>query len=348
MTGELRNVPYTDIIPDPQQPRKTFDKGEMARLVRSIGSEGLLQPVTIRTIDDENASYMLVAGERRWRAIGELGWETIPAIIRNDLNYDTVMRLQMLENSVREGLNPVEEARAVKAMVDAGLTYKEVGDAIGWGYQGVAYSLKLLDAREDVLHLLAHGALSIGMVYAMSSLSYNGQGRVLVAFQTGKLVSTSDVKALSDRIWAEENQMEIFQETKLTPEQVTHLRTFGKALETVGMLLDRVHRMQDKNPKALAEALAAERSILKVRIDAAVYGLNRVGRLLTEIDVDLRTRDVEEVVVEKQSSGTKKSTGRRAKGGSEQLEKTPRNAKRSAAGTAEKTGNDKRRNSKAD
>ncbi len=95
--------------PDLEQPRKTFDEEALQELARSMDSNGLLQPITVRPDEDD---FILIAGERRWRAACLLGWETIPAIVRSDVTLGEAAKLQLLENIVRRDLNRVEEARA--------------------------------------------------------------------------------------------------------------------------------------------------------------------------------------------------------------------------------------------
>ena len=113
-TIELRRV-----RPDPDQPRKHFADAALQELAGSMDSNGLLQPVVVRP---NGSGYILIAGERRWRAACLLGWKTIPAIVRSDVTLGEAAKLQLLENIVRQDLNPVEEARALQRMQDEGYT----------------------------------------------------------------------------------------------------------------------------------------------------------------------------------------------------------------------------------
>ena len=127
----------------------------------------------------------------------------------------------------------------------------------------------------------------------MAKLPHNGQGRVLRALQSGALSGLRDIQKYVVRLYAEENQMQMFEETKLSEEQVKALRAFHLVLERVGKLLGRIHRMQDKSPRALEEALKAERTILDSRIHETILGLQRVQYLLEQMDVEERAREAE-------------------------------------------------------
>ena len=105
------------VRPDLEQPRKTFDEEALQELAGSLDSNGLLQPIVVRPDPEgNNGDYLLIAGERRWRAAGILGWDTIPALIRDDVTASEAAKLQLLENIVRRDLNPVEEARALRCL----------------------------------------------------------------------------------------------------------------------------------------------------------------------------------------------------------------------------------------
>src|SRR3954447_9907831 len=122
--GELRELPVSLIKPNPSQPRTSFDEEALAALAASIEASGVVQPLLVRPLPD--GSYELVAGERRWRAAQQPGIEKVPAVIRDQ---EEAERLQaaLIENMVREDLNPVEEAKACDALVrELGLTKEEL------------------------------------------------------------------------------------------------------------------------------------------------------------------------------------------------------------------------------
>src|SRR3954453_10711578 len=157
---ELREIPLELIAPNPAQPRTHFDEATLAGLAESVRQRGILQPVLVRPV--AGGTYELVAGERRWRAAGLAGLETVPALVRARDDAQA-LEVALIENMAREDLNPMEEARACAALVEElGLTREEVGRRVGRSRVAVSNLLRLLDLPDDVMDLLAHGALSEG------------------------------------------------------------------------------------------------------------------------------------------------------------------------------------------
>ncbi|MCW3040304.1 MAG: ParB/RepB/Spo0J family partition protein, partial [Solirubrobacterales bacterium] len=126
---QLRELPVDAVRPNPSQPRKQFDGEALQALADSLGERGVLQPVLVRPV--AGGSYELVAGERRWRAAQLAGLKTLPAIVQ-DRDDARTLEDALIENMAREDLNPVEEARAVAALVEElGLTREAVGKRVG-------------------------------------------------------------------------------------------------------------------------------------------------------------------------------------------------------------------------
>ena len=268
--------------PDPEQPRKSFDEEALQELARSMDNNGLLQPIVVRPIPEGRKGgirYILIAGERRWRAAGQLGWKTIPAIIREDLTIEEAAKLQVLENIVRRDLDPVEEARAFKKMLDEGYTIQEISEAVGLAVSQISWRVQMLNAREDVLVLVAMGHLRPAIAHELSKLSHNGQGRAVRSINSVKL-TYNEALALCQKIFAEENQIEMFVETKLSQEQQRAVQTFGEAFKRVGELLVKLQRMEEEHPGQLAKALTAEAGLIEAQVDEAVKGLYRVKKAL--------------------------------------------------------------------
>lgn len=157
---DLRNVPVELIVPNPRQPRRSFDEDALLALSSSLRERGVLQPVLIRPV--AGGTYELVAGERRWRAAQLAGLETIPALVRARDDAES-LEAALIENMAREDLNPVEEARACAALVEElGLTRESVGLRVGRSRVAVTNLLRLLDLPDEVLALLERGELSEG------------------------------------------------------------------------------------------------------------------------------------------------------------------------------------------
>ena len=158
--GELRELPVGLIKPNPNQPRTHFDPEALTALAASIEASGIVQPLLVRPLAD--GSYELVAGERRWRAAQEAGLERVPAVVRDQ---EEAERLQaaLIENMVREDLNPVEEAKACAALVqDLGLTKEELARRVGRSRPAVSNLIRLLELPDEALALLESRELSEG------------------------------------------------------------------------------------------------------------------------------------------------------------------------------------------
>lgn len=160
----LRQLPVADIDPNPGQPRKRFDSEALQSLADSIGESGILQPILVRPA---GSRFELVAGERRWRAAQLAGLETVPAVVA-DRDDDESLEAAVIENMAREDLNPVEEARAVAALVeDAGLTREQVGKRVGRSRSAISNLLRLLDLPPEAIELIEAGSLSEGHARAL-------------------------------------------------------------------------------------------------------------------------------------------------------------------------------------
>jgi ParB family chromosome partitioning protein len=175
--GELRELPVELIEPNPNQPRTRFDEEALAALAASIEESGVVQPLLVRPRAD--GSYELIAGERRWRAAKRAGLEKVPAVVRDS---ERAERLQMalIENMVREDLNPVEEARACAALVeDLELSREELARRIGRSRPAVSNLIRLLDLPDEALELLESGDLSEGHGRALLAAEGNDVRRRL-------------------------------------------------------------------------------------------------------------------------------------------------------------------------
>src|SRR5215217_216298 len=157
---ELRQLPLDLIRPNPRQPRQELGEDALVALADSLHERGVLQPILVRP--QPGGTYELIAGERRWRAAGLAGFDTLPALVRED--DDTAsLELALVENMAREDLNPVEEARACALLVDElGLTREDVGRRVGRSRVAVSNLLRLLDLPDEVLDLLVEGRLTEG------------------------------------------------------------------------------------------------------------------------------------------------------------------------------------------
>lgn len=162
--------PVEEIRPSGSQPRKHFEVESLEELAQSIREKGVIQPLVLRKLP-MGAGYELIAGERRWRAAQKAGLTEVPAILRK-AEADEVLELALVENLQREDLNPLDEARAFKLLLDStGSTQEEVAERIGKSRVAVANSLRLLALPDEALEALRAGVISAGHGRAILSVS---------------------------------------------------------------------------------------------------------------------------------------------------------------------------------
>ncbi len=156
----ISEIEVSKIVPNPNQPRKNFDEEALQELASSIKLHGVIQPLVVNKTDDNN--YLIIAGERRWRASKMAGLEKVPVVIKN-YTEKQVREISIIENLQREDLNPIEAARAIKQLMDEyHLTQEVVSDRIGKSRSSVANTLRLLTLYPDVIKMIEDGKLSSG------------------------------------------------------------------------------------------------------------------------------------------------------------------------------------------
>jgi len=166
---ETNEVPIDLIDPGFSQPRTFFDESALDELTKSIVSNGVVQPVLVRR---KGERYELIAGERRWRAAQRAGLTRVPAVIR-DVSDDKVLELALIENIQREDLNPIEEARAYRKLIDTlGLTQETAAERVGRDRSYVTNYLRLLKLPEDIQELLQSGRISTGHARTLLGLEH--------------------------------------------------------------------------------------------------------------------------------------------------------------------------------
>lgn len=158
--SNVTELDITKIYPNPNQPRKHFDEEALQELASSVKLHGIIQPLVVNKVDENN--YMIIAGERRWRASKMAGLDTVPVVIKN-YTEKQIKEISIIENLQREDLNPIEAARAIKQLMDEyNLTQETVSDRIGKSRSSVANTLRLLSLYPDVIKMIEDGRLSSG------------------------------------------------------------------------------------------------------------------------------------------------------------------------------------------
>lgn len=166
--AEADTLPISRVEPRSGQPRTVFDEPALQELSESVATHGILQPITVRRLD--SGYYQIIAGERRWRAARMAGLTEIPARII-DADDRTVQELALVENLQREDLNPLEEARGFRALMEQfGLTQEAVSQSVGKSRPAVANALRLLSLEGEVSDMLEQGLLTTGHARALLAL----------------------------------------------------------------------------------------------------------------------------------------------------------------------------------
>jgi ParB family chromosome partitioning protein len=175
--ADLVHLAVGSIKPNTRQPRKRVDAEGVAGLADSVRVQGVIQPIVVRP--DGDGGYELIAGERRWRAAKGAGLATVPAIVRDADDRDSLL-LALVENVAREDLSPVEEARAYAVLQDEfGLSLGDVAERVGRSKPSVSNRLRLLDLPDDVLALVERGALTEGHARAVLAVpDHDGRRRL--------------------------------------------------------------------------------------------------------------------------------------------------------------------------
>lgn len=162
-------LPIEDIVPNPNQPRIHFNETELRELSESIQEHGVLQPLLVRK---HRNGYEIIAGERRYQASKLAGLEELPVIIK-DVNDEEMLALALIENLQRSDLNPVEEAKGYRQLIDAsGMTQEALSKAVSKSRSAIANSLRLLDLPEVVQQMIFEGKLTAGHARAILAVPY--------------------------------------------------------------------------------------------------------------------------------------------------------------------------------
>jgi ParB family transcriptional regulator, chromosome partitioning protein len=163
------NISISQISPSKYQPREIFKKEKLQELVSSIREKGVVQPVLVREI--QGGRYELIAGERRFRAVKELGFETIPAIIRKVDSDIDLLELSLIENIQREGLNPIEEAHAYQRLIsEFNFNLEEIGKAVGKDKTSISNTTRLLKLPQKIQDYIISETISMGHGRALLGL----------------------------------------------------------------------------------------------------------------------------------------------------------------------------------
>lgn len=206
--ANAKEMPLDKLFANPNQPRKNFDEQALKELAASIRRHGVIMPIVVN--DNHDGTYMIIAGERRFRASKLAGKTTIPVVIK-EYTPGEVKEISLIENLQREDLNPIEAATAMKQlMTEYKLTQDELAERIGKSRPAVANTLRLLHLSPDVMSLVADGKLSAGHARTLVTMSVDDQ----LKFASEAVKSQISVRELEKRVRAHNIPPEMLEEKK--------------------------------------------------------------------------------------------------------------------------------------
>lgn len=227
--GLLKDLPLEFLQPGKYQPRRDMDQEALEELAASIKTQGLMQPVVVRPVGEQQ--YEIIAGERRWRASQLAGLAQIPVLVR-EVADDAAIAMALIENIQREDLNPIEEAVAFKRLQDEfQLTQQEVAQAVGKSRSTVANLLRLMSLKEDVRRMLEHGDIEMGHGKALLGLP-EGEQSGAAAQVVSKGLSVRQTESLVRRILQDLESAEKEVEESAGAADIRHLQ--DKLAEVLG------------------------------------------------------------------------------------------------------------------
>jgi len=200
---EVCDIPIVDIFPNPSQPRQTFPEEGLEELASSIQAQGILQPILVRPRAGKSSGYEIVAGERRWRASQRTDLTSIPALVRN-LDDKETLAIALIENLQREDLNPIEEAQGLVRVKDAlGLSQEELSKRVGRSRSAVANSMRLLQLPEKIQEDLKEKKISSGHARTYLALGDNEAKMKAHALVVGRQLNVRQTEMLVRQLGAD-------------------------------------------------------------------------------------------------------------------------------------------------
>lgn len=260
-SDSIKMIKVRDIEPNKNQPRKTFDKEKLEILSSSIAAHGIVQPILVKP--NINGTYMIVAGERRWRAAKLAKIKEVPCVIR-ELDEPAVMEIALIENLQREDLNPIEEAEGYRRLMETcELTQEEVAEKVGRSRSAVANSLRLNNLSERVKQMVIDGKLSQGHARALLSITDDNEQFELAKFIIEKGLNVRQVEKLVSDI----------SENKKKP----------KTKQVTGMMKKYFSEVENDLGSRLGTKVKISEGANKGKIEIEYYSKDDLERILFEL-----------------------------------------------------------------
>lgn len=274
MSRAINSLKLSKVYPNPDQPRKAFDEGKLQELAASITQYGVLEPIIVTL---RPAGYMIVAGERRYRASLLAGLTEIPARVI-EADDALVEELALLENVQRQDLNPIEEAAAYHSLLSRGMTLRELAAKLGYKKTGpIEDRLSLLNLMPELQKLASTGDLSPGAAYEISRLPVSEQLHVFERVRKGELADTSKLYTYVQAIIDAGRQKAIFALTPPTSYELDSINTLESTMTAVEKL---IAKMQEDNRMKHLEKAAVNSGITADRLALIIKQLQTIRRTI--------------------------------------------------------------------
>ncbi len=232
--GGVLEIEIDKIKPNPNQPRKNFDEDALKELAASIKVHGIVQPIVLNK--QANGDFLIIAGERRWRAARLCGLDKVPAVVKN-YTEKQIKEISIIENLQREDLNPVEAARAIKQLMDEyNLTQEVVSERIGKSRSNIANTLRILTLYPDVLKLVEEGKISAGHARALVVIEDPREQLRLAQMIVSKNLSVRDLEKAVKNYTSPTPKREVKEEQSLELKELINQmqKTFATKVSAIG------------------------------------------------------------------------------------------------------------------
>jgi ParB family transcriptional regulator, chromosome partitioning protein len=257
-------VPLSQVVPSPLQPRKSFHPDQLEELMGSIREHGIIQPLIVRQVGEK---LELIAGERRWRASGELGLAEVP-VIRREASDQEVLELALIENLQREDLNPIEEAVAYQRLrQEFSLTQEQIATRVGKSRAAVANTLRLLDLAAPVRSLVESGQLTAGHAKAILGLKDEGQQQA----------AATQIIARSLNVRATEKLVSALLKPPPAPRPTPHIDQQEAA---------QIKHVESRLRQHFATNISLHHAKARGKIEIEYYGSDDLDRILAAMGID--------------------------------------------------------------
>jgi ParB family chromosome partitioning protein len=281
------NLKLSEIVPNPDQPRKFFDETKLKELTDSIKENGLLQPVVVRPTGSAEAPYLLIAGERRWRSCKEAGLEVIPAKVIKDASEETAYVLSIAENVNREDMTIMEEAGAYADLKAAGWTPAKIAKQFGKTETHITWRLGLLTLRPEVADMVDKGQIKNNLAWHIAQLSPANQMVAAMRYVRGDFDSEAEAQHFANGLKMMEKQTSLTGEEAPSEEvQEQRKKARAKAKDGLGkaedILIPLFEELGAKKPEDLAVILGTDLDRY-VRVVGKIYSqVQAVRNLLSK------------------------------------------------------------------